>query len=104
MKSKILFSSGAIGIILMMAGQLSFSLNDSFVKLAVIEIGIDTSIFSIIFTRGSITTILLGLYLIIFEKKNIVAILKIKKFHIRGLYEVLTAIFFFYSINIPPNF
>ena len=69
MKSKILFSSGAIGIILMMGGQLSFSLNDSFVKLAVIEIGIDTSIFSIIFTRGSITTILLGLYLIIFEKK-----------------------------------
>lgn len=102
MKSKILFSSGAIGIILMMGGQLSFSLNDSFVKLAVIEIGIDTSIFSIIFTRGSITTILLGLYLIIFEKKNLFAILKIKKFHIRGLYEVLTAIFFFTALIYLP--
>ena len=102
MKSKILFSSGAIGIILMMGGQLSFSLNDSFVKLAVIEIGIDTSIFSIIFTRGIITTILLGLYLIIFEKKNLFAILKIKKFHIRGLYEVLTAIFFFTALIYLP--
>ena len=102
MKSKILFSSGAIGIILMMGGQLSFSLNDSFVKLAVIEIGIDTSIFSIIFTRGSITTMLLGLYLIIFEKKNLFAILKIKKFHIRGLYEVLTAIFFFTALIYLP--
>lgn len=102
MKSKILFSSGTIGIIIMMAGQLSFSLNDSFVKLAVIEIGIDTSIFSIIFTRGSITTILLGLYLIIFEKKNLIRILKIKKFHIRGLYEVLTAIFFFTALIYLP--
>ena len=102
MKSKILFSSGAIGMILMMGGQLSFSLNDSFVKLAVIEIGIDTSIFSIIFTRGSITTMLLGLYLIIFEKKNLFAILKIKKFHIRGLYEVLTAIFFFTALIYLP--
>tara|TARA_A100001015_G_scaffold153199_1_gene169983 strand:- start:84 stop:977 length:894 start_codon:yes stop_codon:yes gene_type:complete len=102
MKSKILFSSGAIGIILMMGGQLSFSLNDSFVKLAVIEIGIDTSIFSIIFTRGCITTMLLGLYLIIFEKKNLFAILKIKKFHIRGLYEVLTAIFFFTALIYLP--
>ena len=102
MKSKILFSSGTIGIIIMMAGQLSFSLNDSFVKLAVIEIGIDTSIFSIIFTRGSITTILLGLYLIIFEKKNLIGIFKIKKFHIRGLYEVLTAIFFFTALIYLP--
>jgi len=102
MKSKILFSSGTIGIIIMMAGQLSFSLNDSFVKLAVIEIGIDTSIFSIIFTRGSITTILLGLYLIIFEKKNLISVLKIKKFHIRGLYEVLTAIFFFTALIYLP--
>ena len=102
MKSKILFSSGAIGIILMMGGQLSFSLNDSFVKLAVIEIGIDKSIFSIIFTRGCITTMLLGLYLIIFEKKNLFAILKIKKFHIRGLYEVLTAIFFFTALIYLP--
>ncbi len=102
MKSKILFTSGTIGIILMMGGQLSFSLNDSFVKLAVIEIGIDTSIFSIIFTRGSITTILLGLYLIIFEKKNIITILKIKNFHIRGLYEVLTAIFFFTALIYLP--
>ena len=69
MKSKILFSTGIVGILLMMAGQLSFSINDSFVKLTVKEIGIDSSIYSVIFSRGIITTSLLGIYLIYFEKK-----------------------------------
>ena len=69
MKSKILFSTGIVGILLMMAGQLSFSINDSLVKLTVKEIGIDSSIYSVIFSRGIITTSLLGIYLIYFEKK-----------------------------------
>ena len=30
-----------------------------------------------------------------FEKKNLLNILKIKEFHFRGLYEVLSALFFF---------
>ena len=94
MKSKILFSSGLFGIILMMAGQLSFSINDSFVKLAVKEININSSIFSVIFSRGVIATILLGLYLYFIEKKNLIKIISIKSFHVRGLYEVLTALFF----------
>ena len=102
MKSKILFSTGAFGILLMMAGQLSFAINDSFVKLAVKNIETDTSIFSVIFTRGCITTILLGLYLIIIEKKNLFKILSIKRFHIRGLYEVLTALFFFIALIVLP--
>jgi len=102
MKSKILFSTGAFGILLMMAGQLSFAINDSFVKLAVKNIETDTSIFSVIFTRGCITTILLGLYLIIIEKKNLFRILSIKRFHIRGLYEVLTALFFFIALIVLP--
>ena len=102
MKSKILFSTGAFGILLMMAGQLSFAVNDTFVKLAVINIEVDSSIFSVIFTRGSITTLLLGLYLIIIEKKNLLKILSIKKFHIRGLYEVLTALFFFTALILLP--
>ena len=102
MKSKILFSTGAFGILLMMAGQLSFAVNDTFVKLAVKNIEVDSSIFSVIFTRGSITTLLLGLYLIIIERKNLINILTIKRFHIRGLYEVLTALFFFTALILLP--
>ena len=102
MKSKILFSTGAFGILLMMAGQLSFAVNDTFVKLAVKNIEVDSSIFSVIFTRGAITTLLLGLYLIFIEKKNLINILSIKKFHIRGLYEVLTALFFFIALILLP--
>jgi len=74
MKSKILFTTGAFGILLMMAGQLSFAVNDTFVKLAVQNIKVDSSIFSVIFTRGSITTLLLGLYLLFIEKKNLISI------------------------------
>mgnify|MGYP001427865514 CR=1 FL=1 len=44
MKSKILFSTGAFGILLMMAGQLSFAVNDTFVKLAVKNIEVNSSI------------------------------------------------------------
>ncbi len=102
MKSKILFSTGAFGVLLMMAGQLSFAVNDTFVKLAVKNIEVNSSIFSVIFTRGSITTLLLGLYLIIIERKNLIRILSIKKFHIRGLYEVLTALFFFIALILLP--
>ena len=102
MKSKILFSTGAFGVLLMMAGQLSFAVNDTFVKLAVKNIEINSSIFSVIFTRGSITTLLLGIYLIIIERKNLISILSIKKFHIRGLYEVLTALFFFIALILLP--
>ncbi len=102
MKSKILFSTGIVGILLMMAGQLSFSINDSLVKLTVKEIGKDSSIYSVIFSRGIITTSLLGIYLIYFEKKNLLYILKIKEFHFRGLYEVLTALFFFSALIFLP--
>ena len=102
MKSKVLFSTGVIGILLMMAGQLSFSINDSFVKLAVKEISLNSSIFSVIFTRGLITTSLLAIYLVIIEKKNLINIFSIKSFHIRGFYEVLTALFFFTALIFLP--
>ena len=71
MKSKILFSTGIFGIIFMMAGQLSFSINDSYVKLVVKNIGDDNSLYSVIFLRGLVTSSLLGLYLVFFEKKNL---------------------------------
>ena len=102
MKSKVLFSTGVFGILLMMAGQLSFSINDSFVKLAVKEISLNSSIFSVIFTRGLITTLLLAIYLVIIEKKNLINIISIKSFHIRGFYEVLTALFFFTALIFLP--
>ena len=51
MKSKILFSVGTIGVLFMMAGQLSFSINDSYVKLVVKNIGDDNSLYSVIFLR-----------------------------------------------------
>ena len=102
MKSKVLFTGGTIGILLMMSGQLSFSINDSFVKLAVREINSDTSIFSVVFIRGIITTCLIGLYLTFYEKKNLYKILTYKRFHIRGLYEVCTASFFFVALIFLP--
>ena len=77
MKSKVLFSTGVFGILLMMAGQLSFSINDSFVKLAVKEISLNSSIFSVIFTRCLITTSLLAIYLVIIEKKNLISSINI---------------------------
>ena len=102
MKSKILFSVGTIGVLFMMAGQLSFSINDSYVKLVVKNIGDDNSLYSVIFLRGLVTSSLLGLYLIFFEKKNLIKILSIKSFHIRGLYEVLTALFFLVGLILLP--
>ena len=102
MKSKILFSVGTIGVLFMMAGQLSFSINDSYVKLVVKNIGDDNSLYSVIFLRGLVTSSLLGLYLVFFEKKNLIKILSIKNFHIRGLYEVLTALFFLVGLILLP--
>ena len=102
MKGKILFSSNILGIILMLIGQLSFAINDSFVKLAVIELKSELSTINIIFVRGIITTFLIFLYLKFIERKKIITILKIKKYHKRGLYEVLTALFFFIGIITMP--
>ena len=102
MKSKILFSVGTIGVLFMIIGQLSFSINDTIVKLVVKNIGDDNSIYSVIFLRGLVTSSLLGLYLIFFEKKNLIEILSIKSFHIRGLYEVLTALFFLLGLILLP--
>ena len=36
------------------------------------------------------------------KKKNLINILKVKKFHLRGLYEVLTALFFFSALIFLP--
>ena len=54
----------------MLSGQLSFAINDSFVKLVVKKINSDTSIFSVIFVRMIITSTLIGFYIKFIEKKK----------------------------------
>ena len=102
MKRKILFSSGIIGIILMLIGQFSFSINDVIVKLAVNELNSKLSTFNVLFIRGIITTFLIFIYLKIIERKKILKILTIKNYHRRGIYEVLTAVFFFIGLITLP--
>ena len=55
MKSKLIFSSSFIGIVLMMAGQLSFSINDSIVKLIVNQLNSNLS-------SGSVEEIIVEVY------------------------------------------
>ena len=102
MKRKILFSSGIIGIILMLIGQFSFSINDVIVKLSVNELNSKFSTFNVLFIRGIITTFLIFIYLKIIERKKILKILTIKNYHKRGIYEVLTAVFFFIGLITLP--
>ena len=102
MKRKYILSAGAIGIILMMLGQLSFSINDTLVKAIVVDSQSNMSVINIIFLRGLISSFLIFLYIKFYERKNILNILKIKKYHQRGIYEVLTAICFFTGLILLP--
>ena len=102
MKRKYIFSVGLIGIIFMMLGQLSFSINDTLVKEIVIDSSSNMSVINVIFLRGLITTFLILMFLVFYEKKNIFTIIKIKKYHQRGIYEVLTAICFFTGLILLP--
>ena len=102
MKRKYIFSAGLIGIIFMMLGQLSFSINDTLVKDIVLDSSSNMSVINVIFLRGLITTFLILMFLVFYEKKNIFTIIKIKKYHQRGIYEVLTAICFFTGLILLP--
>ena len=102
MKRKYIFSVGALGIVFMMLGQLSFSINDTLVKEIVIDSKNNMSVINIIFLRGLITTTFIFLYLKFYERKNILNIVKIRKYHQRGIYEVLTAICFFTGLILLP--
>ena len=102
MKRKYILSAGAIGIIFMMLGQLSFAINDTLVKEIVIDNKNNLSIINILFLRGILTTSFIFLYLKFYEKKNILNIFKIKKYHLRGIYEVLTAVCFFTGLILLP--
>ena len=102
MKSKKIFNNGLKGIGLMIAGQLSFAINDSYVKLSVLDLNSNISTFNVIFIRGVVTSLLILLYIILVEKKKIKKTLFNKNYHIRGFFEVLTAIFFFAGLILMP--
>jgi len=102
MKRKYIFSAGALGILFMMLGQLSFSINDTLVKEIVVDSKNNMSVINVIFLRGLITTTFIFLYLKFYERKNILNIVKIRKYHQRGIYEVLTAICFFTGLILLP--
>ena len=86
----------------MMIGQLSFAVNDTLVKEIVIDNTNNLSVINIIFLRGLLSTCFIFIYLKFYEKKNILNIFKIKNYHKRGIYEVLTAICFFTGLILLP--
>ena len=76
MKRKYIFSAGLIGIIFMMLGQLSFSINDTLVKEIVIDSSSNMSVINVIFLRGLITTLLILMFLIhVYNLSNLKRIL-----------------------------
>ena len=70
MKRKYIFTTSAIGVIFMMLGQLSFSINDTIVKLIVVDTEKNLSVLNVIFLRGMISTTFIYLYLKFYEKKK----------------------------------
>ena len=86
----------------MFSCQLCFSINDSIVKLSVEEINNNISTINVIFIRGLFSTFFIFVYLKVIQKKKIFEILKIKSFHVRGLFEVMAALFFFTGFILMP--
>ena len=102
MKRKYIFSPAILGILFMILSQFSFSLNDSLVKLIVIETSNQLSLLNTIFIRGLFTTLVILLYIKIVERKNLITIVSQIPYHKRGLYEVLTAICFLSGLILLP--
>ena len=90
------------GLILMLLGQLSFSINDAIVKYSVKLSSNDFTTLNIIFIRGIFTSVLIFLVIIFFTKIDISKIFINKKSYLRGIFEVLTAIFFFAGLILMP--
>ncbi len=86
----------------MIISQLSFAINDSLVKLIVLESNSNTSILNVIFIRGIITTFIIYLYLSLIERKKITKIVKNLNYHKRGILEVLTAFCFLTALVLLP--
>ena len=84
MKRKYILSAGAIGIIFMMLGQLSFSINDTLVKEIVIDNKNNLSIINILFLRGILTTSFIFLYLKFYEKKKYIKYIQNEEISSKG--------------------
>ena len=86
----------------MLLGQLSFAINDTIVKYAVKLTEDDYSTLSVIFIRGIFTSIFIFLFILISSKSKIYKVFTNKKSYLRGLFEVLTALFFFSGLILMP--
>ena len=90
------------GLSLMLFGQLGFAINDTIVKYTVILNNNDLSALNIIFIRGFFTTFFIFCILIFFTNTKIKNIFINPKSYLRGIFEVLTAIFFFAALILMP--
>ena len=90
------------GLLSMLLGQLSFAINDTVVKYTVKLSETNFSVFNILFIRGIITCVLIYLIIIIIYRKQNRKIKFQKEFFYRGLFEVLTAFFFFIALILMP--
>ena len=90
------------GLLLMFAGQLFFAINDIIVKYTVKLSNNDYSTLNIIFIRGIFTSLLIFFIILIFTKTEIKKIFSDKRSYLRGLFETLTALFFFAGLILMP--
>ena len=90
------------GLLLMFAGQLFFAINDIIVKYTVKLSNNDYSTLNIIFIRGIFTSLLIFFIILIFTKTEIKKIFSDKRTYLRGLFEALTALFFFAGLILMP--
>ena len=90
------------GLLLMFAGQLFFAINDIIVKYTVKLSNNDYSTLNIIFIRGIFTSLLIFFIILIFTKTEIKKIFSDKRAYLRGLFEALTALFFFAGLILMP--
>ena len=90
------------GLLSMLLGQLSFAINDTVVKYTVKLSETNFSVFNILFIRGIITCVLIYFIIIILYRKENRKIRFQKEFFYRGLFEVLTAFFFFIALILMP--
>ena len=102
MKRFLNISNNTKGVFLMLLGQLSFAINDTFVKLMVQISENNFSTLSIIFLRGFFASIFILLVIILFTQNNLKTAFKNKISYLRGIFEVLTAAFFFAGLIMMP--
>ena len=90
------------GVLLMLAGQLSFAINDSIVKYIVKLSENNFYTLNVIFVRGIFTSVIIFMIIFFFTKTKINNIFINIKSNVRALFEVLTAFFFFAALILMP--